>query len=71
MKKNTWIYIAIAAAAYWYWMRNKKTGKTAASAEGAASAARQIVSDVVDNTTFLPDTTTDRQLYAQDQDACR
>lgn len=71
MKKNTWIYIAVAAVAYWYWMKKKKTGVSAPSAEAAANTARQIVSDVVDNTTFLPDTTTDRQLYAKDQDACR
>jgi hypothetical protein len=72
MKKNTWIYIVAAAAVYYYWlMKKKKTGSTAPSAMDAASTARQIVSDAVDQTTFVPDTTTFKDMYLQDQNACR
>ena len=71
MKKSTWIYLAVAAVAYWYWMKKKKTGPGAPSAVEAGSAAKQIVSEAIDQTTFLPDETTDRMRYAEDQSACK
>ena len=71
MKRQTWIYIAIAAYAYWYFMKKKKSGPTAPSAQAAASTARQIVAEAVDQTTFLPDQTTDADRYAADKSACR
>lgn len=70
MKKATWIYIAVGAYFVWYMMRKKKTGPNAPSAEVAASTARQMVADVVDQTTFLPDTTTDADMYAKDKSRC-
>lgn len=69
MKKN-WIYIAVGAYLVWYFMRKKKTGPNAPSVEVAASTARQMVANVVDQTTFLPDTTTDADLYAKDKNKC-
>jgi hypothetical protein len=51
-------------------MRKKKTGPSAPSVEVAASTARQMVADVVDQTTFLPDTTTDADRYAKDKSKC-
>lgn len=72
MKKGTILYLVAAAAVYYYWLRRKKTtGKSAPSAEVAASTARQMVADIVDNTTFLPDETTFKQQYANDQKYCR
>ena len=71
MKKSTWIWIALAAGAYWYWMRKKKTGTNAPSAQAASSMAKQIVADVVDNTTFVPADNSFKEQYKQDQNACR
>jgi hypothetical protein len=72
MKKGTLIYLAVAAALYYYWIKRKKaTGPVAPSAEAAASTARQIVSNIVDNTTFLPDDTTFAKEYANDKKNCR
>lgn len=70
MKKATWIYIAVGAYLVWYMMQKKKTGPNAPSAEVAASTAKQMVADVVDQTTFLPDTTTDADRYAKDKSLC-
>jgi hypothetical protein len=69
MKKN-WIYIAAGVYLVWYLMRKKKTGPNAPSVQNASSTARQMVADVVDQTTFLPDTTTDADLYAKDKSKC-
>ena len=68
MKKGTLIYLAVAAVLYYYWIKRKKaTGSVAPSAEAAASTARQMVSNIVDNTTFLPDETTFAKEYANDK----
>jgi hypothetical protein len=69
MKRN-WIYIAAGVYLVWYLMRKKKTGPNAPSVQNASSTARQLVADVVDQTTFLPDTTTDADLYAKDKSKC-
>jgi hypothetical protein len=72
MKKGTILYLVAAAAVYYYFMKRRQaTGKTAPSAESAASTARQMVANIVDQTTFLPDETTMRQEYAKDQKNCR
>jgi len=72
MKKGTILYIAVAAALYFYWMKRKKmNGPASPSAESAASTARQMVANIVDQTTFIPDETTMRQEYAKDQKLCR
>ncbi len=69
---RTIIYLVGAAALYYYLMnRKKKTGTSAMSAQDAGSTARRMVADIVDNTTFLPDETTMRQEYANDQKKCR
>jgi len=69
MKRN---YLLIAAGIYivWFLMRKKKTGPNAPSVQNASSTARQMVADVVDQTTFLPDTTTDADRYAKDKSKC-
>lgn len=69
MKRN-WIYIAAGLYIVWFLMRKKKTGPNAPSVQNASSTARQMVADVVDQTTFLPDTTTDADRYAQDKSKC-
>jgi hypothetical protein len=69
MKRN-WIYIAAGLYVVWFFMRKKKTGPNAPSVQNASSTARQMVADVVDQTTFLPDTTTDADRYAQDKSKC-
>jgi flagellar basal body-associated protein FliL len=72
MKKTTWLYIAAAAAVYYWWARSKKmSGASSPSARQAASQARNIVADTIDQTTFLPDTTTDADRYAADKNACK
>jgi hypothetical protein len=72
MNRKTVLYLVAAAAIYYYWLKRKKaTGKNAPSAESAASTARQMVANIVDQTTFLPDETTMRQEYAKDQKLCR
>ena len=72
MNRKTVIYLVAAAAIYYYWLKRKKaTGKNATSAESAASTARQMVADIVDQTTFVPDETTMRDQYAKDQKLCR
>ena len=71
MKKTTWIYLAAAAALYYWWARKKMNGANAPSAQAAASTARQIVADAVDQTTFLPDETTFADMYAKDKSACK
>ena len=69
MKRN-WIYIAAGVYLVWYLLRKKKTGPNAPSVQNASSTARQLVADVVDQTTFLPDTTTDADRYATDKSKC-
>lgn len=71
MKKNTWLYIAGAAILYWWLWKNKKIGPKSASAQNAASTARQLVANAVDQTTFIPDTTTEADLYAKDKSECK
>jgi hypothetical protein len=71
MKKTTWIYLAAAAVFYYWLLKKKKTGPAAPSAETAASTARQLVADAVDQTTFLPDETTFADQYAKDKSACK
>ena len=70
--------IGLGVAA-WYFMRKKAApGSTVSNllpggsaAREAASDAKQIVSDVVDKTTFLPDLRTDADLYKEDQKFCK
>lgn len=69
MKRN-WILIAAGVYFVWYFMQKKKTGPNAPSVQNASSTARQMVADVVDQTTFLPDTTTDADRYAKDKSEC-
>ena len=71
MKKTTWLYLAAAAVFYYWLLKKKKTGPAAPSAQAAASTARQIVAETVDQTTFLPDETSFADRYAQDKSACR
>jgi len=78
MKKPNWILLIGLGVAAWYFFKKKPSAAAAmqtilpgSPARQAASDAKQIVSDVVDQTTFLPDTTTDRQLYAQDLKNCK
>lgn len=71
MKKYSLLYILGGAAVLWWLMKNKKKGPAAASAQAAAETAKQIVASDIDQTTFLPDTTTFKTLYQQDQSACK
>jgi len=79
MKKPNWILLIGLGVAAWYFMRKKAApGSTVANllpggsaARAAASDARQIVADVVEQTTFLPDLSTDRDKYIADQKMCK
>lgn len=72
MKKGTILYIAVAAALYYYWIKRKKVnGPAAQNSIEAASTARQMVANIVDQTTFVPDDTTFAKQYANDQKFCR
>jgi len=71
MKKTTWLWVIGGAYVAWWLLRKKKTGVTAPTAMEAASTARQLVANAVDQTTFEPDTTTMKDLYQQDQNECK
>lgn len=71
MKKTTWLWVIGGAYVAWWLLRKKKTGMKAPTAMQAASTARQLVANAVDQTTFEPDTTTMKHLYKQDQNACK
>ena len=71
MKKTTWLWVIGGAYLAWWLLRKKKTGASAPTAMEAASTARQLVANAVDQTTFEPDTTTMKDLYKQDQNACK
>lgn len=70
MKRGTLIYIALAAYAIWYFSRKKNNQTNVPSVKNAASSAKQMVANVIDQTTFLPDTTTDADRYATDKSKC-
>lgn len=79
MKKQNWfLWVGLGIAA-WYFLRKKAAPGTMIStllpggsaAREAASDAKQIVADVVDKTTFLPDLRTDADLYKEDQKYCK
>jgi hypothetical protein len=65
MNKNL-LYIAGAAFLFLLLSKKKVSG-----AQGAASKARKIVSNAVDQTTFVPDQTTFADQYKQDKKTCR
>lgn len=71
MKKYNWLLIVGGVYLAWYLLRKKKTGASAPSAVDAASTARVLVADAVDNTTFVPDTTTFKDQYLNDQSECK
>ena len=79
MKQSNWILLIGLGVAAWYFMRKKAApGSTVANllpggsaAREAASDARKIVADVVEQTTFLPDLSTDRDKYVADQKMCK
>ena len=79
MKKPNWILLIGLGVAAWYFMRKKAApGSTVSNllpagsaARAAASDAQEIVADVVEKTTFLPDLTTDREKYVADQKLCK
>lgn len=71
MKKTTWLWVIGGAYLAWWLLRKKKTGASAPTAMEAASTARQLVANAVDQTTFEPDTTTMKDLYQQDQNECK
>lgn len=71
MKKYNWLLIVGGVYLAWYLLRKKKTGASAPSAVDAATTAKMIVSDAVDNTNFLPDQTTFREMYENDQANCK
>lgn len=78
MKKPNWILLIGLGVAAWYFLKKKPkvvaplaTLLPGSQAKQAASEASEIVADVVNKTTFLPDLTTDRDLYIKDQKACK
>jgi len=83
MKKNNWLIWAAVGIAAWYYFRKSQgkpmlpgggaasTTPSGASAQRSAQEAREIVADVVDRTTFLPDMRTDRDMYKEDLKNCK
>ena len=77
MKKPNWILLIGLGVAAWYFLRKKPAAAALKSmipgtaARQAASDAQTLVADVVDQTTFLPDLTTDRELYIKDLKTCK
>ena len=83
MKGKTLIWVGLGVLA-WYLFRKSQgkpmlpggggggsTTPTGSAARAAAQEARELVADVVDQTTFLPDLTTDRDRYIADQKLCK
>lgn len=66
---NLFLWAAVALGAYLL-LKKKAPAQSAAAAE-AAGTARGLVADAVNRVTFVPDTTTDKQLYSEDQKACK
>jgi hypothetical protein len=83
MKKNNWLIWAAVGIAAWYLFRKSQgkpmlpgggassTTPSGASAQRSAQEAREIVADVIDRTTFLPDMTTYAEKYAANQKMCK
>jgi hypothetical protein len=84
MKKNNWLIWAAVGIAAFYLFRKKQvkpmlpggggggsTTPSGASAQRSAQEAREIVADVIDRTTFLPDMTTYAEKYAADKKMCK
>lgn len=72
MKQGTILYLVAAAAAYYFFFNRKKnTTEMLQEQQSAAKTAKRMVADIVDNTTFIPDDTTFKNQYAQDQKYCR
>lgn len=65
--KNILLYAGIVIAYIW-WMKKKKSSVVS---KNAAETAKEIVANAVDQTTFLPDTTTFADLYAKDKSECK
>ena len=74
MKKNQWIYLVIAAGLAYYYFRKKKNNSAKVS-QPVLTQASAIAADVVDSavsrTTFVEDTTTDREKYSKQQGNCQ
>lgn len=82
MKGNTLIWVGLGVLAWYLFKKNQgkpmlpgggggSTTPSGLSARAAAQEARELVADVVDQTTFLPDMTTDRDRYIADQKLCK
>ena len=65
--KNILLYAGIVIAYIW-WMKKKKSSVVS---KNAAETAKEMVANAVDQTTFLPDTTTFADLYAKDKSECK
>ncbi len=70
MNKNL-LYIAAAAYFIYLFSKKKVSGTGAPSAQSAASMAKKIVANAVDQTTFIPDQTTFADLYEKDKSQCK
>lgn len=84
MKKkdqNILLLIGAGVAIWWFLRKNKKAPMAtpgAAISPGlrsqvieAQSEAAEMANDIITNTTFVPDFTTDADRYAADKNACR
>lgn len=69
MKKNEFLLIAAVAIGIYILTKNKKD-KSENKASATAGAARALVADQINKITFVPDTTTDKDLYNKDQNLC-
>lgn len=61
---NTIMLVLAAVAVYYIWKKSKAGG-------GGSSEAGNLVANQVAKTTFVPDTTTMKDLYNADQSACK
>ena len=78
MKKPNWILLIGLGVAAWYFFKKKPSAAAplatllpGSAAREAANEASSLVADVVDKTTFLPDLSTDRDHYINDQKYCK
>jgi hypothetical protein len=73
MKKNQWLYLAIAAGVVWYYWKRRKTStaSTAPIVQQAKAVASDVVDKMVDATQFKIDTTSFADTYAKEGMSCK
>ena len=73
MKKNQWLYLAIAAGVIWYYWKKKQSKNSVSGTylQDAKSAAADVVDKMVESTEFKIDNTSFADQYAKEGQHCK